>query len=578
MRQMHMLLAAGVIVLTAATTATVAFAADATSNAIAQSGGLTDTLVGATPTGVRPSATTAATPTPTTAPSASPAPTAAPSAALTLTVPLTLPSAITDTASLSTTDLLTDGAATNFAPAPEGAVAGTVIANRTTALVRFFAEGNTYDLAGLRSAGLALSRPSNVLNLYNCDASLGMEKAGCYWDPYLLERDGFYEIVAGKDAGALQSLILREAGTPPENQVWIQNRVGRDEDVYFGTQMRTLPVGAVEQFALDGDDLGVFYLRSCVTTTDNASVCEWGSHSAEPGGYYALVELSRPGGVAGTTISTLSLQAVLGALPEEAAGDPATSAAAAGAAPQTICTLAVPALNVRSGPGLGFDIVKKVRSTESTIATIIVTGRTSAGDRLRVDETIAPGGWVIAGAEYLTCEGDVTLLPAIAESELPATPTPLPVEIVTVDVPPADIGPAAPVEGVDSGATAIGATDAITATESTPEQTSAVLPPGTALLTVHNAFDRDVRFTLDQRYRLEPGPSEFDLLPGGSTSIIVYGGAVPFTASSPWQGLSGNTTIPLAEGELRDVYLIFYYDEADERWFLAPIEGEIGKS
>lgn len=84
-------------------------------------------------------------------------------------------------------------------------MAGTVIANRTEMLARFFTEGNTYDLARLRSTGLALSRPSNVLNLYNCDASAGVNQQGCFWNPYLLQRDGFYEIVAGKDAGAGES-------------------------------------------------------------------------------------------------------------------------------------------------------------------------------------------------------------------------------------------------------------------------------------------------------------------------------------------------------------------------------------
>ncbi len=576
MRQMHMLLASGIFVLMAASTATVAYANEATSNAIEQAGGLTDTLAGGTPTATpnaaAATATARVTPATSALPTVTPTVAANATAAPTFTLPITVPNALTGTVATTLATSLTDTSPANAAPAPEGVVAGTVIANRTGLLVRFFTEGNTYDLAGLRSTGLALSRPSNVLNLYNCDAAKGVNQAGCFWDPYLLQRDGFYEIVAGRDAGAAQSLILREAGAPPENQVWIQNRAGRDEEVYYGTQMRSVPEGALEQFSVEAGGVGVFYLRSCVTAENGDSVCEWSSHSAEPGGYYALVDQTRAGGVAGTTISSLSLQAVLGAAAPTAEG--ASVPATVANAPQTICKLAVPALNVRSGPGLGFDIVKKVRSTETEVATIIVTGRTAAGDWLRVDETIAPGGWVIAGSEYLLCEGDANALPAIAESELPATPTPLPVALAPADVSaPADAGQSTDIPAVGDAANVEGADVSATATTTATDNGAVVaapLPPGTAMLTVNNVFDREMRFTLDQRYRLEAGASEFDLLPGESVNITVFAGQIPFTASSPWQGLSGNQSITVAEGETRGVYLVFYYDEVDEKWYLAP--------
>jgi hypothetical protein len=227
----------------------------------------------------------------------------------------------------------------------------------------------------------------------------------------------------------------------------------------------------------------------------------------------------------------------------------------------------VPALNVRSGPGLGFEIVAKVRSTDVEVASVIVTGRTEASDWLRVDETIAPGGWVIAGSEYLTCEGDIALLPAVPESELPPTPTPLPEEELPAD------GAAPDAQGHVSDPGSAGASPDQTAPAAPPETFAppVVLPVGTAMINVHNAFDRDMRFTLDQRYRLESGASEYDLLPGTSVSIIVYAGSIPFTASTPWQGLSGNTMISLAEGEVRDLYLTFFYDEADEKWYLAQV-------
>lgn len=576
MRHMQMLLASGALMLMIATTGSAAYAGESTANTVAQSGGLTDILTGGTPIATTTGAATPAviaTSTPRASTTLSPTTS---SQTLTLTLPLTVAAALSDTLANTNTVVLTAVSPATVAPSPEGVVAGTVIANRTAALVRFFAEGNTYDLAALRSAGLALSRPSNVLNLYNCDASLGVDQPDCYWDPYLLQRDGFYEVVAGKDTGALKGLILRAAGTPPDNQVWVQNRAGRDEDIYYGTQMHTVPEGGVEQFGVEAGGVGVFYLRTCISTADGASACEWASHSAAPGAYYALVDESRPGDASGTTISNLELQPVLDAAPT-AGGVAAT--ATAEEYPQTVCKLAVPALNVRSGPGLSFDIVNKVRSTDVEVGTVIVTGRTSAGDWLRVHETVAPGGWVIAGSEYLDCEGDITALPVVAESELPATPTPLPPESLPADnVAPGDTG-----QPVDTGAVGDGAggtppditaTDGITETTAataTGSTATAALPIGTAMLTVYNEFDREVRFTLDQRYRLEQGASEFDLLPGESVNIIVFAGQVPFTASSPWQGLSGNTAIAVGDGEVRGIYLVFYYDEVDKKWYLAPV-------
>lgn len=95
-----------------------------------------------------------------------------------------------------------------------GVLEGTIIANRTEANVRFFVEGQVYDLAPLRCDWVAASpRATAVLNLFNCDAIQSAEgDAGCFWDPYLLKQDGFYELVTGAEAGLLVSLSLREAG------------------------------------------------------------------------------------------------------------------------------------------------------------------------------------------------------------------------------------------------------------------------------------------------------------------------------------------------------------------------------
>lgn len=434
-----------------------------------------------------------------------------------------------------------------------GPILGTIVANRTTSQVQFFVEGQTYSLDPLRSAGVELARPTAALNLFNCDAGSSQAQLGCFWDPYLLVRDGFYEVVSGKDAGALASLILREAGAPPTNQIWIQNRTGLREEVYFGTQMRELPPAGVEEFPVEGAGVGVFYLRTCVNS-DTESVCEWTAHSAKPGTYYALVESSWQTGTPDTVTRSLELVAVLGessAPVAPTAGEtPIAATAPTIAQPaQMVCRLAVPALNVRSGPGLGFEIIKKVRSTEVDIATILVIGRTEDGQWLQLDERSATGGWVIAGPEYLTCDGDSAALPVIGEAELPPTPTPLPVvEVPALD--PAAIAPA-PV---------------VTPTVEAP--TGPVIPAGLALLTVQNAFDRDIRFTLDQLYRVELGPSEIDLVPGASATFLVYPGQIPYTVSSGWQGLSGNANVVLEKDQAGALYLYFIYDGVEDRWLL----------
>ena len=473
-------------------------------------------------------------------------------APLTLTIPVTPTSPVTPTAPVVAGPTLDEQYA--------GVIEGTIVANRTTSEVQFFVEGQTYAVAPLRSVGVQLERPTAALNLFNCDAASTTAQLGCFWDPYLLRKDGFYEVVSGKDAGALVSLILREAGAPPANQIWIQNRTGLREDVYFGTQMRELVPAGVEEFEVESGGVGIFYLRTCVNSGQE-SVCEWTANSAAPGTYYALVEESWPGGVAGTTMRSLKLLAVLGsstAATTTVATDgsgvaPLPAAAPITQAAQTICRLAVPALNVRSGPGLEFEIVKKVRSTEIEIASVIVTGRTEDGQWLEVDERVATGGWVIAGVEYLTCDGDTAALPVVAESELPPTPTPLPI----VEVVPAAEGA---VEGVvESGP--------ITPVVEAPA--GPVAPAGYALLSVQNSFDRDMRFTLDQRFRVELGPSEIDLAPGASVSFVVFPGVIGFTASTPWQGISGNAEVILEADQARALYLYFYYDEIDEKWLLA---------
>ena len=191
-----------------------------------------------------------------------------------------------------------------------GPIEGTIIANRTEANVRFFVEGATYELAPLRSIGLNLPRITAVLNLFNCDATLPETQAGCFWDPYLLDRDSFYEVVSGEESGSVAALTLQTAGTPPSNQVWLQNRTGKREQIFYAGETFELPPSTVQEFTTAADTPAIFYLRSCLEIADR-SVCEWSPNDANPGFYYALVEVNDNGAVPDSQVTALQLQPIV---------------------------------------------------------------------------------------------------------------------------------------------------------------------------------------------------------------------------------------------------------------------------
>jgi hypothetical protein len=451
---------------------------------------------------------------------------------------------------------------------PQGVVEGTVIANRTNATVQFFVEGKTWQLDPLRSAGVNLARATAVLNLLNCDAT-SADQSDCFWDPYLLQRDGFYEVVSGDEEGSPVALVLRAAGAPPTDQIWIQNRLDTAEQVYFGAEMRELAPASVTEFTIDPATPSVFYLRSCIISAGE-STCEWSAKEAQAGTYYALTDETWQSGVPGASVVDLQLSPILGtgveiaATPAEpaAASEAATSAAtttttapadaaAPAAASSIVCTLAVPTLNVRSGPGLAFDVISKIMTTGDTPATVSVVGRTTNNEWLQVDDRQANGGWIINGDAYITCPTDTLALGVVAEAALPSTPTPGPV----VEAPAAG----------DTTAGEIVASDTLTESVAAPAASSA--PSGLALLIVQNSFEQPVRFTLDQRYRVAEGPSEVDLAPGQSTSFVVFPGVVAFSASSAWRNLSGNAEMLLEADQEQPLYLIFVPDPGEEgKW------------
>lgn len=428
-------------------------------------------------------------------------------------------------------------------------IEGTIIANRTEANIRFFVEGATYELLAQRSIGLNLPRVTAVLNLYNCDAQTPESTEGCFWDPYLLDRDGFYEIVSGNDAGALSSLTLQPAGSPPINQVWIQNRTGNRETIFFQEQEVVLPPASILEFPTEAGVPAIFYLRSCMELPDR-NVCEWTPTEADPEIYYALEESVLGGGVPNSQIVSLELRPILSKDGETIA-----------APPQITCQLLVPVLNVRSGPGLEYQIVAKIRGTEQEPGRVTVVGQSELGDWLAVDARIANGGWVTASANFIQCGGDPGSLPLaeIVDGRLAPTPEPVAAPVAEpVPVPDTD----GTVEETDDGETESAQS------EEPPTPTPQSIPSGLALIIVNNGFDQVIRFTLDQRYRVESGPSEYDLQPGESISLLVYPGQIAFSASSPWRGLSGNADF-LLEDESRTLWVTFIPDpDGSGGWML----------
>jgi hypothetical protein len=467
---------------------------------------------------------------------------------LTTTVPLTTVEVVTSTQETAPTDEA-DEAADDAAYALP--IEGTIIANRTGANVRFFVEGATYELDSLRSIGLDLPRVTAVLNLFNCDAATPETTEGCFWDPYLLDRDGFYEIVGETTDGALVNLTLQPAGAPPVNQVWLQNRTGQRESVFYQDEEIELPPAAVREFAAPVDVPAIFYLRSCLALPDR-TVCEWVPTEASSGYYYALEETTIAGGLPNSEIVALTLRPIL-----SKDGDPIETPV------QVICQLQVPTLNVRSGPGLEYQIIAKIRGSEQEPGRVTAVGRDALNEWLAVDARIAAGGWITASPSFIECTGEINSLPITEVTDGTLAPTPEP-------VPTAVAAPApAPATTADEGGDSTAEVPAEEATAEPEAPAPLSLAEGQALIVINNGFDQQIRFTLDQRYRIEQGVSEYDLQPGESISLLIYPGQLAFSASSPWRGLSGNSEFFIDSQETRTLWLTFVPDpDGSGRWLL----------
>ncbi len=344
---------------------------------------------------------------------------------------------------------------------------------------------------------------------------------------------------------------MRRAGSPTASEIWIQNRTGKAETVVYRNTVYQLPAAAVQEFALDADEIPTFFLRSCVSIGDSGA-CEWLPVVAEAGVYYALVEIETAGGLTNSTISALDLHPIL-----------ADDEAVIELPKQVRCRLQVPTLNVRSGPGLDFQILAKVRGTDAEPATVLVVGRNVTADWLAVDERVAAGGWIAGDPSYVACEGELFDLPETEITDGRLAPTPEPALVQSADD---QLGAS---ETTDAGASEAVAQDVEGTETIEPTPGPIEIPKGLALVVVNNAFDHEVRFTMDQKYRVELGPSEIDLQPGESANVLVYPGFMAFSASSPWSGLSGNQDFFLDTDQSLTLWLLFMPDpDGSGEWIL----------
>lgn len=406
-------------------------------------------------------------------------------------------------------------------------LSGTIIANRTTVTATFFLEGQQYTIRRLRSLGIRLPRSTAVLLLYNCEVSSSetSSQEECFWDPYLVRRDGFYEILNGAATGRPISLLLREANPPPTDQVWVQNRTGIDQELLYSDQVYRLPAGSVQEIQLQGEERPAFFLSSCLVSNAQ-SACEWLPQTVRGGVYYALVQVSIPGGLPNSRIETLELQPILTSTSlGSAVSAPSIAAQTAIATPtpeqpdQLFCRLQVPSLNVRSGPGLQYLIVSRLRRAPGTEQVVAVIGRDPTGTWLALDAQVVVGGWISASKELVLCDGDIAALPIAKVIDGRLAPTPAPPR-----------SPNKPAVG-----------------QPTPQPTGPAPAPDKALLIVTNAYDRDITFTLS--------PEAWTLKPGQSLNLELAPGRITFTASIPF--FSGNGELVLKAGDVRQLWLHF---------------------
>lgn len=414
------------------------------------------------------------------------------------------------------------------------ALEGTIIANRSDWPATFFVEGELRRIEPQFSTGVNLPRAEGGLNLFNCSADEDKNDDSCFWDPYLVEENGFYEILRTTGEDGAQKLILERARAPGSGQIWVQNRSGLGELIFWDDQLITLAPTALHEFDLGGAAIATFYMRSCVVIGEDFA-CEWLPQVVESGVYYSMDEVINPATQANSNYSSIRLTPIQnndGALIE--------------APPDALCTLLVPSLNIRSGPGLQYLVLSQAFASGTDEVTVRVIGRDEAGLWLATASDIIEGGWMVYNPELLSCTGDLGALPVAEVTDGRLAP-------VAETAPAADESAAGGEEG-SGGESEEGA-------EEEEDQELEKPPEGQSLLIIENAFEADIRFTF---------VDEIDLKPGDRVSVVVNAGRIQFSASSAWRGgMAGNAEFTIEPNETRRMYLYFIIDPDDsDRWLM----------
>lgn len=414
---------------------------------------------------------------------------------------------------------------------------GTIIANRTDWTVTFFVEGELRRVEPQRSAGVVLLRSTSGLNLFTCEADADKESEDCFWEPYEINENGFYEVLKSAAENGTQKLILERATAPPSGQVWVQNRTELGELIFWNDDLITLAPTSLREFDLGTEPVASFYMRSCIVQGEDF-VCEWQPQEIASGVYYSMEEVTNSTSQPDSYFSSIQL------FPIESSDGTLLEAPT-----DALCTLLVPSLNIRSGPGLEYLVISQAFASATDDVVVRVVGRNELGTWLATANDVIEGGWIVYSPELLSCTEDLGELPIAEVTDGRLAPVQAQAEV--------DEQPAETAEGEEGAETESGEEGEEGSEESDEEKP----PPGQSLLIIENVFEADIRFTLNE---------EIDLKPGDKVNLVVNAGRVQFSASSPWRGgMAGNAEFLIEPDETKRMFLYFVTDPKDsDKWLM----------
>lgn len=430
-----------------------------------------------------------------------------------------------------------DAESSDDGPPPAQPLEGTIIANRTDWTVTFFVEGELRRVEPERSAGVVLPRSESGLNLFTCEADADKDSDDCFWEPYEINENGFYEILKSAAENGTQKLILERATAPPSGQVWVQNRTELGELIFWNDDLITLAPTSLREFDLGTEPVASFYMRSCIVQGEDF-VCEWQPQEIASGVYYSMEEVTNSTSQPDSYFSSIQL------FPIENSDGTLLEAPS-----DALCTLLVPSLNIRSGPGLEYLAISQAFASADDDVVVRVVGRNELGTWLATASDVIEGGWIVYSPELLSCTEDLGELPIAEVTDGRLAPVQAQAEV--------EEAPAETAEGEEGAETESDEAAADGDTESEEETP----PPGQALLIIENVFEADIRFTFTE---------EIDLRPGDKVNLVVNAGRIQFSASSPWRGgMAGNAEFLIEPDETKRMFLYFVTDPKDsDKWLM----------